>query len=265
MPKYVPFPKYRKLERKLRKIIRRGSETDRRDALAMVVGLHGLRVSEIINLNVVDLDQVDETLAVQTLKGGKPRKLHLGPGVFRELRKLVGRRGKDRPLFETTNGNRVCETQWQRFCRSVTAEVLGGKGLRFHALRHTCGIRWYHDTKDVIRVMQRLGHRSINSTQVYVEDYGVLTEAEIRRIGRVPVLPCVVGDRRGSKRGRREAAGRRSSKEKTRVSLGRESEKREITHRKTQKRANGGQKPTSTHVENRSRDSPKSNRRRQLA
>lgn len=205
MIKYVPFEKFRKLEKRLRRIVRRGTEAQRRDALAVILGLHGLRVTEVCNLTVGDLDPINEMLRILTIKGGQNRKISLGDGVFRQLRKLAHKRPKSEPLLVARTGEPVYPTYWQRFARRITKQLFGGDGLNFHAMRHTHAIRLYHATKDLQRVRSRLGHKSLKNTDIYTMAYGQLDDERLERIGRITVLPSLARRRR-----EREAAAKKS-------------------------------------------------------
>lgn len=191
--RYVPFGAYDRLVGRLGELARDGSFATRRDALAMILGLHGLRVTEVRNLSIGDLEVIDERLSVATLKRGRPRTVKLGPGVMAAIvqwRRLIDAE----PLLSTVTGRRVSVSHWQRFCREVTAELLGGVGLKFHALRHTAAMRGYQAWRDPLRVRKRLGHASLNSTMVYVDAWMDLEEDEAEAIGRkiavVPALAC---------------------------------------------------------------------------
>lgn len=199
MMRYIPFDKFDRVVRRLRKLIKADVGTSRRDALAMILGLHGLRVTEVVNLTIGDLDVIDELLLVKTLKRGKPRRLKLGPGVFKELRRLAHKRGADARLFVTGPGQPVRHEHWQSFARDVLTEVLGGQGLRFHALRHTFAMRLYVTSKDMQIVKARMGHRAIASTQVYIDAYTELDDDELRKWRRVEVLPALEGRVRGER------------------------------------------------------------------
>jgi integrase len=43
------------------------------------------------------------------------------------------------------------------------------KRINFHPLRHWRATRLYHQTKDILYVMQFLGHRNIKKTLIYVQ------------------------------------------------------------------------------------------------
>jgi type 1 fimbriae regulatory protein FimB len=258
MIRYIPFKRFESVVRRLRKLVRSKSATARRDALAMILGLHGLRVTEVCNLLIGDLDVIDELLLVRTLKNGKPRRVSLGPGVFKELRRLGAKRAKTEPLFTTGKGQPLADNWLQKQARRVTADVLGGEGIRFHGYRHTFAMRLYHETKDMQRVKGRLGHRSLQSTQVYVDAYGELDDSELRKIGSIDVLPSLqagrkglgkpgIGTRSAATRSRRPAPSARSSPkrnpdQKTHVSLGNRSDSHEMVRAKTGSDAVGLQK-----------------------
>lgn len=250
MIRYIPFKHFERVVRRLRKLVRSKSATARRDAVAMLLGLHGLRVTEVVNLVIGDLDVIDELLQVRTLKGGKPRRVSLGPGVFKELRRLGAKRAKTAPLFTTGKGQPLTDNWLQKQARRVTADVLGGEGIRFHGFRHTFAIRLYHETKDMQRVKGRLGHRSLQSTQVYVDAYGELDDSELRKIGAIDVLPSLLTARKGpgaSGTGSRSAGNpkrirtpapsarsvtRRNPEQKTHVSLGNQNDSHEMVRAK---------------------------------
>lgn len=199
---YIPFKKYARVEKRIRKMVRGKDATDRRDALAYGLGLHGLRVTEVVNLTCGDLNRVDEFLYVATLKRGKPRRVTLGPGFYAELRRLAAKRPDAAPLFATSTGKPVHPSHWQDRFRDLTAELLGGEGLNFHGCRHTYAMRLYVKTKDMQRVKARLGHRSGDSTQVYVEAYGELDDDMLAGLGEFSVLPSLKVRARGGRKGR---------------------------------------------------------------
>lgn len=196
--RYIPFEKFPRVERRIRKLLRSKSPTRRRDALAYGLGLHGLRCGEVINLTIGDLDTIDELLSVQTLKGGTPRRLSLGPGFFEAIKRLGAKRAKSSRLFVTTKGEPVDERHLQRGFRKLSRELLGGSGLTFHSLRHTYAMRFYAKTKDFQRLMGRLGHRQPSSTQVYIGAYHELDDERLERIVRngFEILPSLVVRRR---------------------------------------------------------------------
>ena len=245
--KYIPFEKYDRLVRRLRKLVRRGTAVEKRDALAAVLGLHGLRITEVRNLLVGDLDHVDELLLVRTLKRGKVRNVRLGPGVFAAVKRLAGRRPKEATLFTTNRGGPVAANYWQGWFRDLTRQVIGGEGRKFHACRHTYAMRVYHNTKDLQRVRALLGQRDERSTQVYVEAYGELDDRTMRRLGEVATVPSLKAGRAKSREpgagsGKTRAGTRRVPEGKASAKRGKNADFREIDARKNEKAHFGAQK-----------------------
>lgn len=63
-----------------------------------------------------------------------------------------------RKLFHWTRKRVAFRTQNQRI-----------KRIHLHSFRHWFGTMLYHNTKDIMLVKEKLGHRSITSTQIYVQ------------------------------------------------------------------------------------------------
>ncbi len=183
--RYVPFPRYDALVARLGTYLDDGTYTQRRDALAMLIGLHGLRITEVVQLKAKDLVQMrgmPARIAVRTLKGGHPRNVELGPGVADAIRAWRGKSTHD-PLLFTAKGKPVAVNQWEEFCGQVMHEIVGVH-MSFHALRHTYAMRCYacEPKRDVHRVKRRLGHRSTSSTMVYIDAWADLEDTEVAQI-----------------------------------------------------------------------------------
>ena len=68
-----------------------------------------------------------------------------------------------------------------RLQRNRAATKLGNPRLRqihFHTLRHWKATMEYQKTKSIIHVMQKLGHRNINSTMIYTHIIDIETKDE---------------------------------------------------------------------------------------
>lgn len=165
--RFIPFQEVPTLEAELRRLIGQGRRGQQRDALALCLGLHGLRVSEVSLATVKALDLHAGTLTPPVIKRGKSRTVPLDRTVIEAL--LAWREGSAAPwLLFTGRGKRVFPSHWQRFCETLTREIFGFP-YRFHALRHTFAMRLYARTKDLLLVRKMLGHRSITSTLVYAD------------------------------------------------------------------------------------------------
>ena len=165
--RWIPFNALPHLEHHLTKLLEHGRRTEQRDALALMLALHGLRVSEVCQARIDDLDAPNCLLFIRTLKKGKRRTVRLHPTLIYALLKWRGQ-VNHLPLLFTGPGRPIFPSHLQRFARKITAQVFG-ISYRFHAGRHTFAMRAYAKTKDLLLVKKLLGHRWITSTQVYAE------------------------------------------------------------------------------------------------
>lgn len=142
----------------------------RRDALACIFGLHGLRVSEVLHLRYSDFSWAQKILKVETLKGGDRRFVQLDGTVIDWFWEVDAdlKASKHGFVFRSQTGQNLQTTQLNVFARMATGQFFGEE-MRFHGFRHTFGMRAYHQTRDLMLVARMMGHRSIKSTQIYVE------------------------------------------------------------------------------------------------
>lgn len=162
----------------------------------------GLRLSEALNLNLVDVNLVNATITIQNTKFNKNRLVPLGTELNRSMIKYLKSRSQAKhsqeesdPFFIGRNGLRVSmratEELFRRLCIYVGIHRNNGVGMqpRLHDLRHTFAvhrlIEWYRQGKDVNKLLFHLstymGHIDLSSTQVYLTmTPELLQEASIR-------------------------------------------------------------------------------------
>ena len=120
----------------------------------------GMRSSEMLLLRPMDLYTETQSIQVATVKGGKDREIPIQPELFRLIEGLAVGTESDKKIF--TIGHRNLLDVWGKF-RPVKKKL--------HSLRHTYAYNLYKRSKDLLLCKRALGHRSINSTMVYQEEY----------------------------------------------------------------------------------------------
>lgn len=178
--RFVPLEKVPLLEAAIAAEIERGSWTRQRDALAVALGLHGLRVGEVCQARLDDLFVGGGTLHVRTLKRGRVREVSLHASLVTALLEWRAAARHSWLLF-TRPGNQVHCSQFERAARRLIHQVLG-EPLKFHALRHTFAMRLYAETADLFLVKQLLGHHSVKSTEVYAASLARVPDACLVRL-----------------------------------------------------------------------------------
>lgn len=133
----------------------------------------GLRVAELVGLDIKDIDLKERTIQV-TGKGNKQRIIYLNDSVTdaveRYLKERVFLECSDKDaLFVSRNRRRISikTVQWIVY-KQLDAAGLGGKNLSVHKLRHTAATLMYGTGKVDIGILKDiLGHESLGTTQIY--------------------------------------------------------------------------------------------------
>jgi integrase/ribosomal protein L37AE/L43A len=127
----------------------------------------GMRIGEAKNLTwtEIDLENLQITLN-HPEKNGKPRVFKISPKLSAMLNALP--KDKEGPFRSCqTNLYRNFESQRKQLANKLQNSRL--LRITFHTFRHWKATMEYHKTKDILHVMQLLGHRNIKNTLVYTQ------------------------------------------------------------------------------------------------
>lgn len=136
----------------------------------------GLRVSELVNLNLANIDFENESIKFFG-KGNKERNLPLHNDIIMAIDNYLPERNKIKikdqtainALFISRHGKRISVRTIQLLVKKY-AELAGVKNynkITPHKLRHTFASILYYQTKDIKIVQDLLGHSDISTTQIY--------------------------------------------------------------------------------------------------
>lgn len=131
----------------------------------------GLRLSELVMLDLADLDLRDRTVRV-TGKGSRTRVLPVGRFAVDALTAWLKERGGLAPageaaVFVSRRGSRLMQRAIQlRIERWARAQGLGVH-LHPHMFRHSFATHLLESSQDLRAVQELLGHANISTTQVY--------------------------------------------------------------------------------------------------
>ncbi|MEX1139327.1 MAG: tyrosine recombinase XerC [Bacteroidota bacterium] len=128
----------------------------------------GIRLGELIGLNIRDADLADGTLRVRG-KGRKERVVPVGRKAGIALRRYLAERGGEPPdpLFVLPSGKR-CYPKWvSRMVTKYISEVSEIEKRSPHVLRHSFATHLLNNGADLRAVKELLGHESLSSTQLY--------------------------------------------------------------------------------------------------
>ncbi len=129
----------------------------------------GLRLSELANLNIKDIDFTDHSLRVRYGKGGKQRELPIGSKAIAAIKKWLTYRPEttDEALFTSTKGQRLGQRSIQlrldRWCKKIGLP----EHVHPHMLRHSFASHLLESSQDIRAVQELLGHSNLSTTQIY--------------------------------------------------------------------------------------------------
>jgi integrase/recombinase XerD len=154
-----------------------GPRPQRDRAILEVLYAGGLRISELVGLDLGDVDLYDGLVRVMG-KGSKERVVPLG----RSAREAVGDylttgrpelsgagRQREHALFLNARGGRLTRQGAWLIVRAA-GDRAGLQGRLFpHVLRHSCATHMLDHGADIRVVQELLGHASLSTTQVYTK------------------------------------------------------------------------------------------------
>jgi integrase/recombinase XerD len=154
----------------------RGPESLRDKAMLELLYATGMRVSEMVALNVEDLD-LESGRVCCIGKGNKERHLPVGGTATTALEEYLdigrpqlsrnGSRG-ERALFLNHRGRRLTRQGFWLILKGY-AEQIGLNDLTPHTLRHSFATHMLNNGADLRSVQELLGHASISTTQIYTQ------------------------------------------------------------------------------------------------
>jgi site-specific recombinase XerD len=131
----------------------------------------GLRVSEIVNLKIADIDSKRMQIFIARAKGKKDRYVNLSPLLLDILRSYI-KEYRPKPqvyLFESesTLGQYPIRTVQQIFS-NARAKAGIGKNVGIHSLRHSFATHLLDKGTDIRYIKDLLGHFNIKTTERYL-------------------------------------------------------------------------------------------------
>lgn len=127
----------------------------------------GLRVSEVTDLRVQNIDLTELTVVVRQSKGKKDRLTVLSPRLVTNLQQFLSGKNSEQYVFESERGGKLTTTTAQKIFQENLKKAGIVKPATFHSLRHSFATHLLEDGVDVRYVQELLGHSNIRTTQIY--------------------------------------------------------------------------------------------------
>lgn len=135
---------------------------DPRDKLIVrTIYATGVRVSELCNMNIEDIDFDEHTIRIRG-KGDKIRIVFVDDETLSDILKFVGNRIIG-PLFVGQQGKHISSRAIQHIFKHYAPA-----GITPHKIRHSYASELYKRSKNLRVVQENLGHTSIKTTEIYL-------------------------------------------------------------------------------------------------
>lgn len=127
----------------------------------------GIRLNEMLNLQVNEIDLNFRIINLMTTKTNTPRKVFFSTETKKKLEHYIKDKKKEKYLFERLPGEKMTanavEQMFKRIRKKYDLNILSP-----HVLRHTLSTSLYVNKADLIFISTLLGHSSPNTTKRYI-------------------------------------------------------------------------------------------------
>ncbi len=134
--------------------------------LKLCYGL-GLRVSEIVNLKIADIDSSNMQVLIERSKGKKDRYVNLPETILEQLREYYRKYRPKKYLFEGQYGEQYSIRSVQQVFKNALKKAKINKQVGIHGLRHSFATHLLERGTDIKFIQELLGHNDIKTTLRY--------------------------------------------------------------------------------------------------
>ncbi|RYE30530.1 MAG: integrase [Sphingobacteriaceae bacterium] len=128
----------------------------------------GLRVSEIVNIKITDIDSENMQVFIEKAKGKKDRYANLPESILHNLREYYRLYKPQKYLFEGQYGGCYSIRSVQKVFKDALKKAKINKEIGIHGLRHSFATHLLDSGTDVKLIQELLGHSDIKTTMRYI-------------------------------------------------------------------------------------------------
>lgn len=129
----------------------------------------GLRVSEVINIKIKDIDSKNNKINIRNAKGKIDRVVMLDQSVLELMRKYWDTYKTKEYLIEGAKGDVYSAKSIQQIVQTAVKKLGINKKISSHSLRHSCFTQLIKNGTDLRTVQKLAGHKNINTTANYIK------------------------------------------------------------------------------------------------
>ena len=129
----------------------------------------GLRVSEIVNLKITNIDSGRMLVHIENAKGKKDRYVTLPSSILDDLRRYYRVYRPKTYLFEGQYGGQYAIRSVQAVFKDAMRKAKINKTVGIHGLRHSYATHLLECGTDMFFIQKLLGHKDIKTTEIYAK------------------------------------------------------------------------------------------------
>ena len=181
LPRFLNDEAYQRLEERILEDTAGGTRDDRLDQAWFYLLAHGgLRLSELCDLRVRDVDLAGRRLAVREGKGKRDRIIPLSGTAATTLREYLAVRGMAQTAHLLTFRQRPIKAELVQ-ARLKRYGAAAGVEVSPHRLRHTLATRLLNAGMDIVSIQCLLGHEKLDTTMIYAHVHDPTVEQDFRQ------------------------------------------------------------------------------------
>ncbi len=128
----------------------------------------GLRVSEVVNIKITDIDSNTMQVFIERAKGKKDRYANLPESILEQLRAYYKLHKPQKYLFEGLQGEQYSIRSVQQVFKNAMKKAGINKVIGIHGLRHSFATHLLENGTDIKFIQELLGHNDIKTTMRYI-------------------------------------------------------------------------------------------------
>ena len=165
----------------LLKVLKAASSNKRNHAMILLAFRHGMRVSEVCNLKMADVDIANKQVTIRRLKGSltstQPLTDIAGQPLLSELRVLkawlVERSewsDRDGWVFPSQKGGNLTRFGARQMFQAICKDAgIHKSKAHFHTLKHSLGFTLAEQNTAIQIIQRTLGHKNVSSSAIYCQ------------------------------------------------------------------------------------------------
>jgi integrase/recombinase XerD len=139
----------------------------------------GLRVSELTNLKIKDINFNEKSGNLRQAKGRKDRVFNIPNFIFEDLEKQAEFQKKENKEFLFSGPKEKLSSRNLQKIVSAAARRAGiKKDVHCHTLRHSFATHLLENNVDIRKIQELLGHADLSTTQIYTH----ISREELKKV-----------------------------------------------------------------------------------